>query len=533
MNRSAYDVCIVGAGVAGALIAYELAKQGVKVIMFDAGPRYKPVERYKRMQRYLRGENPWKSNNPARDVFTSTGDWEYPLGGTRIKAVGGSTHHWGGAVFRHHESDFKMKSLYGIAEDWPISYSDLEPYYAKAERELGVAGSGDDPFASSYRSTDYPLPAFPFSYADKKVIKPACDTLGIRLHPVSYARNSIPYQNRPACQAFGVCSVCPIEAMYNADVHVRMAEQVGGIHLLPDTSVLRFNLDSARRIKSVSYAGIDKVVHEMKSGVFVLSSHAVESVRLLLLSKSEYYPNGLANHHGLVGRYFMEHLGTGMSGEVKEKLYPHRIGFYTAQSLQFYNTPQRDRIGAIQFGFASGGLTTSRIASQSSKWGLALKREIRESFGRVIGIAAIVEQLPSEDNWISLDDTVRDYFGNPAPQVHLSVGEYERRTLKQARSIILKILRAMEAKIDFKEYLKHYMNRFHPVAHHMGGCRMGNDSQKSVVDRNLKAHGVDNLFIVGSSVFVTGGAANPTLTIAALSLRAAEHILKALRAGHL
>lgn len=527
VDMSNYDVCIVGAGVAGALIAYKLAKQGIKVIMFDAGPRIKPGERYERMQRYLRGEDPWGFNHPVRDVYTSVGDWEYSLHGKRVKAVGGSTHHWGGAVFRLHESDFQMHQLYGIAPDWPISYSDLEPCYAEAEKELGVSGSEDDPFVS-YRSTSYPLPAFPFSYEDKTVIKPACDKLGIKLHPVPYARNSIPYQNRPACQAYRVCKVCPIEAQYNADVHVRMAEMTGNVHVFPNTSVLRFNMESSRRVRSVSYAGFDKIVHEQTAKVFVLTAHTIESIRLLLLSKSDYYPNGLANNNGLVGKGFMEHLGTGISGEVKEKLYPYRIGFPAAQSLQFYNKPQRDKIGAIQLAFFTGGLTPAQIASQSLKWGVALKREIRESFGRIVGIAAMIEMLPKEDNWITLDEKVRDYFGNLAPKIHLSIGEYEKSTLRHSRSIIPNILKAMDAKID-----KEHPDKFHPVAHHMGGCRMGNDPLKSVVDKNLKPHGIDNLFIVGSSVFVTGGAANPTLTIAALSLRAADYILNELRNGHL
>jgi len=184
----------------------------------------------------------------------------------------------------------------------------------------------------------------------------------------------------------------------------------------------------------------------------------------------------------------------------------------------------------MQLGFSSGSPTPVKIAKKSSRWGLELKREIRESFDRWVAVWAILEQLPSEKNRIILADTLRDYFGRPAPQIHLSVGDYERRTLKHAHSKILEILREMGAEIDYtkvrKKEVRPYFDKFNGVSHHMGGCRMGNDPKKSVVDKNLKAHGVDNLFIVGSSVFVTGGAVNPTLTIAALALRTADHIMK-------
>ena len=181
-----YDVCIIGAGVAGALIAHRLRQSGLKVIMFDAGPWVREGERLERMQQHLQGKNPWLFDSPIKTVFTSRGEWPYSLRGKLLKAVGGSTHHWGGVAFRHHQSDFEMRSRYGIAEDWPIGYSELEAYYGLAEKELGVAGASGDPFAS-YRSSEYPLPAFPFSYADKEVIIPACNRLGIKVHPVPYA----------------------------------------------------------------------------------------------------------------------------------------------------------------------------------------------------------------------------------------------------------------------------------------------------------------------------------------------------------
>jgi len=243
MAEPVCDVCVIGAGVSGALVANELVKTGLQVVMFDAGRRIDRGSRPERMERRLRGRDAWPSDNPKRDVATTTGDWEYLLAGTRFKGVGGSTHHWGGIAYRMHASDFRLKQLYGVGEDWPIGYDELEPYYVKAEHALGVSGASGDPYASP-RSADFPLPAFPFSYADEAVFKPACDKLGIRLHSVPYARNSVEYQDRPACRAFGVCEACPVEAMYNGDVHVRMAERSGNLRVIPETSVLRLNMAS-------------------------------------------------------------------------------------------------------------------------------------------------------------------------------------------------------------------------------------------------------------------------------------------------
>lgn len=517
-NRDIPDVCIVGAGLAGSIIAYELGRSGVKVIILEAGPRHDLKARFSYMEKHLNGENPWTSDNPQRDAYTNAGEIKYPLNGYRVKAVGGTTLHWGGLTLRLHETDFRMKSLYGIADDWPISYEELETYYGKAEIALGVAGIADNPFAS-YRSTGYPLAPFPFSYAVKE-IKKGCDKLGIKIHHVPYARNSIPYEGRPACQAFATCApVCPIEAQYNAGVHIRLAEGTGNVKVIPNANVVRINLNSSGRVNSVIYANPDRSEYEQKARVFVLAAHAVESARLLLLSKSGRFPYGLANNSGMIGKDFMEHLFVPVYGKLKKKLFPFRIGFHTAESHQFYITEKRDKIGAFKLEFWDSGLSPSDIAVKSGNWGAELKREVQESFGYDAGINAFLDQLPDRRNSITLDSSIKDYFGNPVPCLTYSINDYEGETIKRALTKIEEIFDSLAAtQIGY--------NRFTFCGHHMGTCRMGNNPETSVVNPNLRAHDVDNLFIVGSGVFVTGGAVNPSLTIAALSMRAAEYILK-------
>ncbi len=531
-NRDIPDVCIIGAGLAGGLMAYELASRGLKVVVLEAGPRHDPRARFSYLEEcLLRGKDPWGSNNPDRDVYTNAGEIKYELHKSRVKAVGGSSLHWHGRSLRLYEKDFKMKSSYGLADDWPISYGELEPYYGKGEQALGVSGLADNPFAS-YRSTDFPLPPFPFSYGDT-VMKKGCDKLGIVMHHVPWARNSIQYQYRPACRAFSICGYprygCPILAQYTAEVHIVLAEKTGNAKIIPNANVIKINTDKSRRATGVIYVNPDGKEQEMKARVFILAAHAVESARLLLLSESSQFPDGLANSSGMVGKNFMEHPYVSVAGRLKEQVFPYRIGFGTAESHQFYATKDIDRIGSIKLEFANNsGPKPLDIALNSGNWGKPLEEEIRESFGRHVHINAELEQLPDENNSITLDPLVKDCFGNPAPRIKYSIGDYEKETAKSAVEIMEKIFDALEA-VEITHGGKEAQKNFTLPFHHMGTCRMGNDPNRSVVDRNLKAHDVNNLFIVGSSVFVTGGAVQPSLTIAALAIRAAEYIVKQFR----
>lgn len=518
------DVCIIGAGLAGGLMAFELASKGVKVIILEAGPKHNLADRPRYMHERLYNEiNPWRPNIPERDVYTSAGEIDYPLNEFRVKAVGGTTLHWGGLATRYHESDFQMKRYYGLAADWPISYADLEPYYGKAETALGVAGTDDNPF-ESYRSSAFPLPVFPFNHADR-LFEKGCKSIGIKIHHVPWARNSIPYQGRPACAAFSTCqshNICPISAQYTAETHINLAEKTGNAKIITDANVVRINADRSGKVRSVTYMTHDKKDHEQKAKIFVLAAHAIESTRLLLLSTSDTYPNGLANSSGLVGKYFMEHLGVAGIGKIKENVYPYRIGFHTAASHQFCNPKNRDEISGMKLTFRTNVRPLpSDIAIHSEAWGDDLAEEVRESFGHRVAVSAQIEQLPNFKNSITLDPLIKDYFGNPAPRISYAIDDYEKNSLIKGFERVTSILEAMGATAITGTGLP---EKPAVAAHHMGTCRMGSNPDSSVVNRNLKAHDVDNLFIVGSSTFVTGGTLHPSLTIAALAIRAAEHI---------
>jgi len=511
------DVGIVGAGAAGGVLTFELARRGVRVVVLESGPRHEFVRRPDYVRRYLKHQNPWETSPRDLDRHTVGGGTPYRLEGRRVRGVGGSTLHWEGYTFRFHASDFRMRSLYGIADDWPISYSDLEGYYGAAERMLGGAGTDDERLASP-RSTPFPLPPFPFSHSDR-LFAPACAALGVAFNHMPQARNSLAYGGRSQCRACSTCAVCPTGAKASTDLTlIPQAEATGNAQIIPEATVLRLETDRSGQVSAAVYARRDKVPQRLTARVFVVAAGAVETARLLLLSASRDFPAGLANRSGLVGKFFMSHPSMDIVGRARENVYPYRIGFSTAMSRQFAIERDRGTRGAFLLEFLnSAGPTPERLAVASGEWGEALRRRVREEFGRALGIRVYVEQLPDRVNSVSLNTRTRDYFDTPAPHLHCGIGRYERGALDDARAVASKILASMGLK-DIRS------SNLSFAAHQIGTHRMGTDPHRSVVDVNLRTHDVPNLYLVGSGCFVTASASPPTLTIVALAIRAAEHI---------
>lgn len=517
------DVCIIGAGLAGGLLAWELARRGATVVLLEAGPRYDLSERGLAMRRRLEeGVPPWRVD-PTRDAFTNAGETPYPLNELRVKGVGGTTLHWSAYSCRLHESDFELASRFGIADDWPIRYRDLEPYYVRAERALGVSGVADNPYASE-RSEGYPLPGFPFSHGDRLLAK-SCDALGITLHHAPFARSPESFEGRPACQAFAVCAthkICPIRAQYTAEIHAALAEATGRVRVRAEATALRLEEDGSGRVRRVTYAAPDGRLAEQRARCFVLAAHAVESARLLLLSASNRSPHGLANQSGMVGRHLMEHPFAVQTGRVRERISPYRIGFHTAETHQFCNPSRRDEVGGFRLSLLNGvGPTPATLAARDGRWGAALADEVQQLFGHHVGMHCFVEQLPDPRNTVTLDPVERDRFGDPVPRLTYAVGEYERRALRAAHDVIERVLERAGA----TEIRRQPEDEIRFCGHQIGTVRMGDDPERSVVDRDLRAHELQNLYLVGSGVFVTASPLNPSLTIAALTLRLADRLL--------
>jgi glucose dehydrogenase len=515
------DVCIVGCGPAGAVLGAALVRDGVRVLVLESGPRFPFSERPKAQRNYLRGVDPWETMPEAFYASSSRGPIYYRLQGRHVRGVGGTSLHWGGDTPRFQASDFRLRSLYGVGDDWPIGYAELEPYYVLAERQLGVSG-GEDPFASP-RSAPYPMPPHPLNYLDQTIVRSAAK-LGLRFSPVPQARNSQPYQGRSQCQGCGTCTVCPVGAKASVDLtHVPVIDQADHGLVVENVTVLRLETDAGERVRRAVYAGLDRVEHAVDADVFVVGAGAIETPRLLLLSTSRNFPGGLANRSNLVGKRFMEHLVCGLEGTVTERAYVERISFNTTACNQFWDTPARAERSGFSIQIPTGnGQTPGWMAERSEVWGDELSRSIQRDFGHAIRLESPIEILPNDRNQVDLDPDLRDYFGNPAPRIYVSSGQYEDDGMKAAWDMQRRILEAHGAKAVSPGGRGPDPGFW---SHQSGTCRMGTDATASVVDRNLRCHDVPNLYLLGSSVFVTVGMANPTLTIAALALRLADHLL--------
>ena len=523
------DVCVVGSGPAGALVAHALARRGNDVVVLEAGERFDPERRSERMERHLRPTtgplSVWEMGGP-RDAYTAPGERHYPLNRARVKGVGGTTLHWQGLVYRFHERDFAA---------WPIDYADLRPYYARAEAELGVAGADDNPFAPP-REEPFPLPAFPPSHSDS-LFAEACERLGLTTHSVPSARNSEAHDGRGECVGYGTCKpVCPSGAKYSADVHVRKAEAEGA-RVVDRAPVQRLVHDDAgERVTAAVYATPDGDTHRQEAREFVLAAGGVEIPRLLLLSRSERYPDGLANSSGAVGRYFMDHLFAGMGGTVDRRTRQHHVGFMTSECHQFYDDPTAAESGTdgeisawsgdvdpgpLKLEFLNdAGPTPVGLALDGEEWGDSLLESMRTAYGNSVGMGALAGQRPRAANRVELDPSVTDDHGNPVPSIHWRVDDRTRATLRRANEIQRAVLDELGADVTWQVGPENTG----PAFHHMGTTRMGTDPDESVVTPRLRTHDLRNLSVASSSVFVTGGALNPTLTIAALALKAAEHV---------
>lgn len=546
------DVCIVGAGVAGGLVAYSLAQRGYSVVVLEAGPWIDTSREalLARMETAIRPEHTirdvWEEGIDAeRDAFTASTPEGSPcqLNKYRLKGVGGSTLHWGAEVPRLHESDFNMQSRYGLAADWPIDYGDLRPYYATAETELGVAGGGDNPFVP--REQPPPMDAHPSTAVEDRFTA-ACERLGIRTHSTPRAINAESYDGRSECVGYGTCSpVCPSGARYSADVHIRKAE-AEGTRVIDRAAVQRLDHDaSGTRVTAAVYRTPDGRTHRQTADQFVLACGGVETPRLLLLSDSAAYPDGLANSSGIVGNYLFSSVFLSAIGVVDEQTNDLPVHFSTVSSCEFYEhdtpTPGSVRLESrnnaprslAETAMVGGNEPISSLIADPSlettltepitggRWGDALVDELQAEMDyQQVGLIAQVEALPQKTNAVSLDPSTRDSYGNPVPHISYDVDPHAVTTGEYAIGLMEEILSEMGADV-----IRTADPTNQPLtSHHKGSTRMGTDPDESVVDARLQTHDLDNCWIASSSVFPTGGAVNPTLTIAALALKAADHI---------
>lgn len=532
------DVLVVGSGVAGALVAAKLAAAGVKVCIMEAGA---PVNRSEAVQTYWKAlikvpESAYPPVPQAMHPLTHEPTGWYQQSGpdffksTYLKLVGGTTWHWLGTCLRLLPSDFALQTRFGRGVDWPLSYAELEPFYGQAEQEMGVSGDNAQDLGSP-RSSTFPMAKIPPSYLDN-VMAQALEGSPYQVRSTPQARNSEFRDQRMACCGSSSCiPVCPVQAKYDATVHVGKAVAAGAV-LLEKSTAVHLDVGTDGLISSVRFRRWDNSEGVFRARVVVLACNAIETPRLLLASKTSSLPNGVANRSDQVGRNLMDHpvqLSWALS---KEPVYPYRGPLSTSGienlrdgAFRKQRSAFRIEIGNDGWSWPTGapGTTATELAKQGLQ-GQALKAATADAASRHMRIASLMEQEPDPENRVSLDTKARDMYGVPLPHISYRVSDYVKQGMAEARKAHTDIFTRMQA-----TGLEHGPSYF-GAGHIMGTTRMGNDPQTSVVDASLRSHDHRNLFMLGSSVFPTTGTANPTLTIAALSLRAVSAIRDSLRA---
>ena len=522
------DVLVVGAGVAGSLVAHALGRLGRQVTLLEAGPRIDRVtvaERYRQAVDKSDFMAPYPGTahapnaGPGLDYIVEKG--EHPYGTQYIRGVGGTTWHWAAATWRFLPVDFRLRSRYGVGRDWPISYDELEPWYLKAEQAMGV--SGPDPLAEdlgSPRSAPYPMPALPLSYMDGQFAQ-ALNANGFQVVTEPVARNYDAFDGRPPCCGNNNCMpICPIGAQYSGDVHARKAEQAGA--LLIENAVVR-RIETApdgQRVTGVSYLRPDGTEQMIEANLTVLAANGIETPKLMLMSASEACPAGVGNSSDQVGRNLMDHPGTGVSFLWGKPVFPGRGPQEMTSVVNF-------RDGAFRSDYAARKLHLGNMADYQGVTSALLEQgvqppeldqAIRARVARRVSINSFHEQLPDPANRIVPSAEHRDALGIPRPEVTYRIDDYVRKGARRTRESYLqiaKLLGATEVELD---------DRFAPNNHIMGTCVMGDDAKTSVVDAVGRCHDHPNLYIVGSSVFASAACVNSTLTLAALALRTADAI---------
>ena len=530
------DAVIVGSGFAGALLAERLSGAGVRTAVLEAGPR---VDRAAAFETFLGAaikvpESPYERTADADFPVSHDNDHWYRQSGpdkfrsTYLKAVGGTSWHWLGTCVRYLPSDFRMRSLFGRAVDWPIGYDELEPFYTAAERELGVAGDSSMDQGSP-RSGPFPMPPVPQTYLDG-VYERALAGTAYRVEMTPQARNSVARDGRPACCGSATCiPICPVAAKYDATVHLDRAEAEGAA-LLERTTATFIEIEDGGGVSGIRFRRPDGSGGMVRGRIYILAANAVETPRLLLHSRTERAPAGIANRSDQVGRNLMDHpiqLSWALAGE---PVWPYRgpistSGIENLRDGDFRRDRSALRIQVSNDGWnwpTGGPVMLADMLTRRGLRGAALRQAMADHAARHVQLAAMTEQLPESGNRVMLDGHDRDAYGVPLPRMHYRVGPYSRGGLDAARGIHDEIF----ARLNASEV--QHSDDFQGAGHIIGTTRMGDDPGLSVVDNDLRCHDHSNLFLVGAGAFPTSSTANPTLTIAALALRAANTLVETL-----
>lgn len=538
------DFVIVGSGAAGGVLAKELSTNGFRVVVLEQGPYLTEADfthnDVEVIFRHQLTNNPNLQPTTFRKTPQDKAQKQYSV--MYGRCVGGSSVHFTANFWRFHEIDFIERSKVGdipgaALADWPITYADLEPYYTKVEWEIGVSGlAGASPFDPP-RSKPYPMPPLPVK-GNGVVFERAARKLGYHPFPAPMAILSQPRPGRSACVNCGFCLGfgCEVGAKSSSlAAAIPVAEATGRCEIRPNSYVHKIAMDKSGRATGAVYFDSKRNTYLQKAKAVILCANGAETSRLLLLSSSPQFPNGLANSSGFVGKHLMPNSGAIAFGVFEEPLNDYK-GF--AVSRIFHDFYELD---AKKYGFYGGGgldarfdLTPATFAMNAlppdtPRWGKEFKQALHHNFTRTLEIFCHGTSLAVESNGFSLDPEVKDAWGLPALRMTFKDHPNDLKMMQWMVDRAMELLDAAGAKAKW-----HYPVQEQQFAVHLlGTCRMGNDPKTSVINADHRTHDVPNLFLCDGSSLVTSGRGQPTMTIMALAFRAADRLAALAKRGEI
>jgi choline dehydrogenase-like flavoprotein len=534
-----YDAIIVGAGAGGGIVAKELATAGLHVLLLERGNWVRASDCRKDDLRNQRSSllgasfGPDEARHPrvvvnngeARTVRVRDGGYN-----NNAACVGGGTASYGAMAWRFLPTDFRMRSVYGqpqgsTLEDWPISYDDLEPFYEKAEYEIGVSGDmTPDPFHGPRRNP-LPMPPLPPTL-EHRILEPALLRMGLHPFPIPMLRNSVPYGGRPPCMRCRWCVgfACEVDAKCGTqNTVIPTALATRHCELKTGCMCKEITVDPSGRATGVVYFDERNRRQEARAALVVVSAAAIESARLLLNSKSRIHPNGIGNRYDWVGRNLQGHAYSGATGLFAEDVYDD-VGPGASVAICDYNHGNPGLAGGAVLCNEFIRLPIQNINAMPPgvpSWGKQHKEFMRNFYRHNIGFRGPTQEIPNFESRVEVDPKVTDFWGIPVARMS---GAKHPHTLEIADAMCLKA----EAVLKEAGAIQVWHNRagagLSGGQHQAGTCRMGNDPKTSVVNRHCQVHGVENVFVVDGSVHVTNGGFNPVLTIMAIAYWASDYI---------
>jgi choline dehydrogenase-like flavoprotein len=511
------DFAIVGTGAGGGTLACKLAEAGFSVVAFDAGPFWRPLEDFV-------SDESWQGGLFWTDKRITGGADPVELGSNNSgRGVGGSTVHYTMIALRWRPEWFKCKSALGYGRDWPIGFDELEPYYEEAEEALKISGPIDYPWGRHRKR--YPYRAHEVNAAGL-VLARGCEAIGIKWSPIPLATLSAPRGMAHPCVYRGFCAYgCSTNAKQSVLVTFIPRALKAGAEVRDLSMVGRIELGKNGKAAGLHYHRQGKWRYQKARNV-VVAGYAIESPRLLLNSKCDQFPDGLANENGLVGTHIMIHSGPGVWGYMDEEVRCYKAPpcMTVTEHWNYDDSDKKDFHGGYAF-MSQGPLPVGwaeDLAVQRKMWGLKLRQEMTR-YNHVAGLRIVGETEPRRENSITIADE-KDQFGLPIPRMTFSYSENDKKLIEHSKGSMRAVLEGAGAKELWDDV---------DTSHLMGGCRMGDDPKESVVNKDGRSWSIPNLWVCDGSLFPTSGGVNPSLTIQALACRIGHRISDMAKKGEL